>query len=227
MSLLTLQNIVFSWNPSSEPVLNFKDFSLSKGEKLLIRGPSGSGKSTILNLIAGLILPQKGSIRILGQEINTLSSSQRDQFRSDHLGFIFQNFNLIPYLDVMESVCLPLRFSENKRRKVSSLGMKEEARILLADLGLEGMESKNVQTLSTGQQQRVAVARALMGSPELIIADEPSSALDADAREAFLNLLFRECERSQSTLLYVSHDAGLEKYFDRHVSMSSFKESSL
>lgn len=217
---VVMQDVLFTWDRKSKPLLRFDEFSIKQGEKVLVRGPSGSGKSTILNLCAGLLVPQKGSVRMLGTDISTLTAAQRDHFRSDHTGFIFQLFNLIPYLSLIENVLLPLRFSKMKRAKIQN--PREEALRLLSALGLEDLLDQRVRTLSVGQQQRVAVARALMGSPELVIADEPSSALDAESRAAFLELLFRECERSKSSLLYVSHDPELEQFFDRTVPISYF-----
>ena len=220
---ISLRNLAFTWNPSSSKrLLEIETFQLKKGEKVLVRGQSGSGKSTLLNLIGGLLLPQAGQIQVLDTEINSLPASARDQFRSDHMGFIFQIFNLIPYLNVLENVLLPLSFSKHKRAKLKD--PHAEARRLLKALGLENLETQSVQKLSVGQQQRVAVARALIGSPEIVIADEPSSALDAETRKEFLNLLFQECERSGSSLLYVSHDPGLDSLFDRSVPIQSLSK---
>ncbi len=218
--IFAMQNVVFSWDKKSKPFLAFDEFSIQRGEKVLIRGPSGSGKSTLLNLVGGLLLPQRGTIDCLEKELTKMSSAERDQFRSDHMGFIFQIFNLIPYLNLLENVLLPLEFSKHKRSKIKDVN--EEAKRLLSSLGLEDLLYKKVQTLSVGQQQRVAVARALIGAPELVIADEPSSALDADTRKTFLDLLFRECERAKTSILYVSHDPHLESYFDRTLPISHF-----
>ncbi len=225
---LAMRHVLFSWDQKSAPLLDFDEFQAKPGEKVLIRGPSGSGKSTILNLIGGVMVPQRGAISILGTALNTLSGAQRDRFRSDHMGFIFQMFNLIPYLNVLENVLLPLHFSKHKLSKLQSAGKdpRVEAQRLLTALGMMEMLAKRVDTMSVGQQQRVAVTRALMGSPELIMADEPSSALDSETRSAFLELLFRECERSRTTLLYVSHDHGLETFFDRTVPITQFCKAS-
>lgn len=222
----SMKNILFTWDASSKPLLAFEEFSVKAGEKVLIRGPSGSGKSTILNLVGGLLLPQSGSVSVVDTDITKLSSARRDQFRSDHMGFIFQIFNLIPYLNILENVLLPLQFSKHKRSKFKT-DPKDEALRLLTALGLKAFAEQKVSTLSIGQQQRVAVARALMGSPELVIADEPSSALDAETRGIFLELLFRECERSKSSLIYVSHDPGLETYFDRTLPIEAFSSGGL
>lgn len=189
------------------------------GERLFVQGASGSGKSTLLSLLAGVVVPQQGSVNVLGEPLHALAPPRRDRFRADHLGYIFQQFNLVPYLTVLENVTLPCRFSRLRRARVKH--PDEEARRLLEHLGLSSDEliERPVTALSVGQQQRVAAARALMGSPQLIIADEPTSALDADNRESFIQLLFKECAREGSTLLFVSHDRTLAPLFDRTVTL--------
>ncbi len=195
---------------------------MKQGERLFIKGASGSGKSTLLNLLGGVMRPQRGEINVLGKTINTLSGSQRDIFRADHIGFIFQMFNLIPYLSVMENVILPLHFSKRRYHRIAECGApRQEASRLLAHLDLDEhvLQHRTVAELSVGQQQRVAAARALIGSPEIVIADEPTSSLDSDRREAFIRLLINECEAAGSTLLFVSHDSNLEGSFDRTVAL--------
>jgi putative ABC transport system ATP-binding protein len=198
--------------------------TVEPGEKLFLVGHSGSGKSTLLSLLAGVIVPQSGKLSVLGQDLSTLSSAQRDHFRADHVGFIFQLFNLIPYLSVVDNVLLPLRFSASRRQHVEQLHHDEvsEARRLLEHLGLKdpALLQRPVTDLSVGQQQRVAAARSLIGAPQLLIADEPTSALDPHHRQAFIELLFRECEEQGSTLLFVSHDHALGARFDRQIDMA-------
>jgi len=161
---------------------------------------------------------------VLGTEIKSLSSSARDSFRVDHIGFIFQLFNLLPYLSIEENVILPLSFSKirSKRAGRTKVDQVKEAQRLLKALGLgeQLAEKSPVTELSVGQQQRVAAARALIGNPELIIADEPTSALDADLRHSFLDLLFSECKKAGSTLLFVSHDSSLSELFKKKFSMN-------
>jgi putative ABC transport system ATP-binding protein len=174
-----------------------------------------------LSLLAGVVSPRTGTLRVLGQDIGRFGGAARDRFRADHIGFIFQMFNLIPYLSVMENVCLPCGFSARRRvRAIQSAGsVHNEALRLLSHLDMADalVLRRAVTALSVGQQQRVAAARAMMGAPELVIADEPTSSLDADRRLAFLRLLFRECTRNQSALILVSHDASLAPQFDRTV----------
>ena len=222
-AIINLNNVCFRWRNSSSMLLNIPDFQIKKHEHIFLQGPSGCGKSTLLSLIGGILISESGSLKVLGQEIWNLSRSARDAFRVDHIGFIFQLFNLLPYLSIEENVILPLRFSSirAKRAGITKLDQLNEAKRLLKALGLEEQQEEKspVIELSVGQQQRVAAARALIGSPELIIADEPTSALDTDLRYSFLELLFEECKKSGSTLLFVSHDSTLKDNFKFKISM--------
>ncbi|MCB1725697.1 MAG: ABC transporter ATP-binding protein [Gammaproteobacteria bacterium] len=192
---------------------------------MFLHGPSGSGKTTLLSLIGGVLRADAGTLRVLGHDLSALSGPRRDRFRADHIGFIFQMFNLIPYLSVVENVILPCRFSRQRRARAlrGSQSLETEALRLLGHLDMAdpALLRRPVTSLSVGQQQRVAAARALIGAPELLIADEPTSSLDAGRREAFIRLLFDECRQAGSTLVFVSHDAALEPLFDRTVRLSS------
>ena len=218
-----LENVLFSWKSGLSPTLDSMDLEVRHGERLFIGGPSGSGKTTLLGLFSGILVPQSGTVELLQTKINTMSSAARDRFRADHIGYIHQMFNLVPYLSVLENVTLPCRFSRRRlsRAQRHSATPSAEAQRLLAQLGLDSQMvlRKAVSELSVGQQQRVAAARALIGSPELIIADEPTSALDAANREAFIELLFKECGETGATLVFVSHDASLGPMFDRTVQL--------
>jgi putative ABC transport system ATP-binding protein len=218
---IELSDLRFRWRKELPEVLHIPEFEVSSGERVFIRGASGSGKSTLLSLLAGVNLPTSGEVSVLGESINRLSGVKRDHFRSDHIGFVFQLFNLIPYLSVLENVVLPCRFSRLRRQKATGSGkdLHDEAMRLLKhlDMAHEDLIHRPVTELSVGQQQRVATARALIGDPEIIIADEPTSALDTDMRQAFLKLLFQECEETNTTLLFVSHDRQLESLFQRHI----------
>jgi len=215
---IELSKLRFSWN-RTQVILNIDHLCIKHGERIFIAGPSGSGKTTLLNLIAGITVPQSGMVNVSGQQMNSLGGAARDRFRADHIGFIFQMFNLVPYLSVVENVTLPCRFSALRRNRAvsQSASVENEAVRLLKKLGLDEKTAiwQPATELSVGQQQRVAAARALIGSPDIIIADEPTSSLDQAHREAFIQLLFKECNPKTNTIVFVSHDMSLEKLFDR------------
>ncbi|MBA1280012.1 ABC transporter ATP-binding protein [Stutzerimonas stutzeri] len=226
--LLELNELGFAW-PNQAELLDIPKFELERNQSLFLKGPSGSGKTTLLGLIGGVQKAQRGTVRLLGSDLATLSSGARDRYRVDHTGYIFQQFNLLPFLSVAENVSLPCRFStlraERARQRHGSVAQATAS--LLAHLGLsEALFERRAEALSIGQQQRVAAARALIGQPELVIADEPTSALDADSREAFLQLLFAECREAGSSLLFVSHDQSLAPLFDRSLSLSDLNRAS-
>ncbi|CUS57402.1 MULTISPECIES: ABC transporter ATP-binding protein [unclassified Hyphomonas] len=223
--IVSISNLSFAWTPGNE-VLDISDFQLKAGERLFLRGASGSGKSTLLGIIAGVLEAGSGEVIVLGQDLATLEPAARDRLRADHLGVIFQMFNLVPYLSVIGNVTLPLRFSPKRRAAING-NEDDEARRLLSRLGLtdETLLARRVSDLSVGQQQRVAAARALIGGPEIVIADEPTSALDADARDQFIDLLSEEARRTGAALLFVSHDAGLATHFDRAVDLGEINRA--
>lgn len=214
---IDLRDIRFRWKPSNPPALELDRFTVAHGEHVFVEGPSGSGKSTLLSLLAGIVTPDQGTVELLGHRLNALSGPKRDQFRADHMGYIFQLFNLVPYLSILENVTLPCHFSAKRKRQAAD--PRAEAERLLDHLGLSDprLKTRPVTELSVGQQQRVAAARALIGSPEILIADEPTSSLDQAHREAFLSLLFQECATRKTTVVFVSHDTTLAPAFDRTV----------
>jgi putative ABC transport system ATP-binding protein len=223
---IELQAVEFSWK-GQERLLDVERLTIERGERVFLKGPSGSGKSTLLGLIGGVLTPLSGTVSLLGTSLSSLDASGRDRFRGEHLGFIFQMFNLIPYLTVRENVLLPLQFSAARRRRLADLAPATEVLRLLEALGLrrQGLLDRQVTQLSIGQQQRVAAARALIGRPEILVADEPTSALDADTRASFLRLLMNECRAFETTLLFVSHDSSLSGLFDRALAMSDINRA--
>lgn len=229
--VVEITSLQFRWQAQAPVVLALDSLSIAPGERVFIEGPSGSGKSTLLSLLAGVTVPQQGEISVLGRRLDGLSSVQRDHFRAHHIGYIFQMFNLIPYLSMVENVILPCRFSKARHDKAlqRSPSLEAEAMRLLEHLDMVQADllQRSVTALSVGQQQRVAAARALMGAPELLIADEPTSALDADRREAFVRLLFQECGQSGSSLVFVSHDVSLEGLFDRTIRLAELNTAGI
>jgi len=214
-----IRGLRFSYTPGPL-VLQIPELTLDGGSRTFLFGPSGSGKTTLLGLLAGVLQADEGRVVVLGQDLSSLASAGRDTFRASHIGYIFQSFNLIPYLSVLDNIALPVRMSARRRSRLGSAGVREAAVGLAEQLQIAGLLDKPVTQLSVGQQQRVAACRALIGSPELVIADEPTSSLDFDRREAFLDLLFGECERTGATLVFVSHDRSLEGMFSHRVSLS-------
>src|SRR5690554_6520420 len=213
-SVLIIESLSFAWPGQDEAVLVIDRFSIDAGERIFLHGPSGSGKSTLLAAIAALVQPQAGRTVLSGQDLSALSRGGRDRFRADHLGVIFQQFNLLPWLNLIDNVALPSRFSPPRARR--SGNVRAEAAELLDAMGLDAaLWDRRADRLSVGQQQRVAAARALIGRPALVLADEPTSALDADHRDRFLDLLFARVQAANSALLFVSHDRALAPRFDR------------
>ena len=227
-ALIELSDLSFGW-PGQPVLLDIPAFRLEPGQSLFLKGPSGSGKTTLLGLLGGVQKADRGTIRLLGQALSELSAGARDRFRVDHTGYIFQQFNLLPFLSVRENVELPCHFSKLRASRAAQRhgSVENAARTLLAHLGLKdpALLERRADALSIGQQQRVAAARALIGQPELVIADEPTSALDADAREAFIQLLFAECREAGASLLFVSHDQSLAPLFDRYLSLSELNRA--
>ncbi len=223
-SALSLTHVDFTWPGHPSFRLRLADFHVVRGQKVLLLGESGSGKSTLLSLIGGILVPDSGCISVDGHDVVRLSAPARDLFRAEHIGVIFQQFNLLPYATPLDNILLPLRFAPMRRQRVGDA--KKEALRLTHALGLpqDLIAHQQAGSLSVGQQQRVAVARALIGKPSLIMADEPTSALDAGSQSAFLDLLFQQCDEAGSTLLMVSHDDRLAARFDQTVSMAEIAE---
>ncbi|WP_421912098.1 ATP-binding cassette domain-containing protein [Marinobacter sp.] len=215
---LLISELTFRWD-RTQTGIRYPDVTLNSGEHLFLRGPSGSGKSTLLSLLGGLIVPNSGRLELLGTDLASLTSGQRDRFRADHMGVIFQQFNLVPYLSTLNNVTLPCRLSQKRRARALS-SPATEAKSLLTALGIpQSHWHRRVTTLSVGQQQRVAAARALTGAPELILADEPTSALDSDNRDRFIELLLGLAAEKHSSVVFVSHDKSLAHRFNHQLAL--------
>ncbi|MBC7184784.1 MAG: ABC transporter ATP-binding protein [Marinobacter sp.] len=215
---MEVNGLGFSWDPA-QSALSFPDITLKRGEHLFLHGPSGSGKSTLLSLLAGMLRPTSGSVRVLGTDIHKLGAGARDQFRADHMGVIFQQFNLVPYLNTRANVTLPCGLSDLRRQRTEPSPAGEAERLLAALSIPEDHWQRKVTRLSIGQQQRIAAARALIGAPGLILADEPTSALDGDNRDRFLELLLDLARRHNTSVLFVSHDHSLAHHFGNQLEL--------
>ena len=218
-NIVKIESLRFQWSKNN----NFKIFvpklEVGRGKKVLFLGESGSGKTTLLSLICGFLEPLSGSISINDKIISDLTSTNKDAYRSDNIGIIFQQFNLLPYANVIDNIILPLYFSKQRSKKVEN--KINVAMNLCNQLRLpESILNQKASNLSVGQQQRVAVARALIGSPSIIVADEPTSSLDTEAQKLFLDLMFDQISKNSSTLLMVSHDKSLTNYFDQVIDIN-------
>lgn len=205
-----IKNLIFSYGET--PVIDLPQLEIKESEFVFLFGPSGSGKSTLLELMAGVLKSQAGELRVCGQALHSMSLSELDHFRSENVGYIFQSFNLIPYLSVLENIILPFLFQKTELDQ-------NALTTLTKSLGLTSFLNRPVSQLSVGQQQRVAVARALIKKPKIILADEPTSALDYNHRENFLKILFELCRVQKTSVLFVSHDLSIAKLFDRSISL--------
>ncbi|SEA89264.1 ABC transporter ATP-binding protein [Variovorax sp. YR216] len=218
-SVLSAESLRFQWPGAKAPCIDIERLDIAAGEAVFLHGPSGCGKSTLLSLLAGVLVAQHGRTTLLGHDWAALSGASRDRLRVAHVGYIFQQFNLLPYLSVLDNVLLPCRFSARRMAQAAREGTAQaQAEHLLAQMGLDSsLWRRQALQLSVGQQQRVAAARALIGHPEVVIADEPTSALDEDRREAFLDVLLSACEANRSALVFVSHDQRIAERFARHI----------
>ena len=217
-----LDQIVFSYPQQRDyNIIEINELTLEAGKKYFIHGPSGSGKSTFLNLLSGMVSPSSGEITVLTERLDKLSARQRDRFRAQNIGYIYQQFNLIPYLDALENIKLASYFDKSKaHHNVEHTAMK-----LLTKLNISPVDwTKPAQQLSVGQQQRVGIARAMINQPKLIIADEPTSSLDQNAIDNFMNLLIELCDKNKTTLVFVSHDKTLETFFDFSLELADFNK---
>lgn len=223
---IQISQMCYTWEGQDSPIIAIDEWRLAMGETLFLYGPSGSGKSTLLNLLSGILVPQQGSIQIMGESFSNLSSRKRDNFRAAHLGVIFQQFNLIPYLSVAENIDLAVQFAQKKKNDL--VVTREHLQQLLKRLSLPVQILDNAAgSLSVGQQQRVAIARALVHKPGLLIADEPTSALDSDSRDEFIQLFLEMANEYGSSVVFVSHDRSLSKYFHSQKSIHTFQQHNM
>ena len=222
MNAIDIKNVEFTYSTKPEKtILRITHWSVKQGEQMLIHGCSGSGKSTLLDLVCGISLPNTGSVCVLGEQLNKLNSRQRDKYRALHIGYIFQRFNLIEYLSAIDNIKLAHHFAS----KANSSTLTSYIKDLLATLNVDSDDwYRPISQLSVGQQQRVGIARALINKPQLIIADEPTSSLDQTAIEKFMSLLISICQKQGTTLLFVSHDMSLKKYFNSSLALSDINQ---
>jgi putative ABC transport system ATP-binding protein len=225
-----LEGVRFAY-PGGPVIVGIDEMAIVAGHRVFLHGPSGSGKTTLLSLISGVLVAQQGTVSVLGKPLGQLSAGARDTLRGSSIGYIFQGFNLIPYLTVAENIALPCRLHAARKRRIEAATLDGEVARLARRLDIHAQLHSPVTRLSTGQQQRVAIARALIGAPALVIADEPTSALDTDRRDAFLALLIEATSEAkqradeETTLLFVSHDRTLAAHFDQTLSLGEINQA--
>jgi len=208
-------------NGSNLEVLNIGQLALPAGSYTVLKGPSGSGKTTLLNLIAGVAVPTAGTIRVYDTEIFALPEPQRDRFRAQHIGYVFQTFNLLAAFSALENVMLAMLFTH----AIPKRQQRQRAGELLSRLGLSMRLSHKPQHLSRGEQQRVAIARALANNPPLILADEPCASLDANTAREVLAAFLTVCREERKTLCIVSHDATVLGAADQILDMTDINRA--
>ena len=219
-TILALRDVRKAYrSPEGEtvPILDVPSFDLEAGQQVALRGISGSGKTTLLNVIAGILVPDAGSVCLAGTEITALSEARRDDFRARHLGYVFQSFNLLPGLSALDNLLLAMRLGQGAD--------VARARALLARMGLKDRESYRPEQLSVGQRQRVAVARALVNKPQLVLADEPTGNLDAAHAQNALKLIREVCAEEGVALLLVSHDPEILEQFEHGVDLAELNRA--
>jgi len=221
MSAIKISNLQYLWPESDDLTIDIPALQVDRKGSVFLQGASGSGKSTLLSLLAGTLKASSGALEVLGTDLNSLSPRQRDRFRAEHIGIVFQQFNLIPFLTVLGNLKLASRFVNQ-----SGEATEQRARELLESLRLDpAILERRADRLSVGQQQRVAIARAFINEPEILLADEPTSALDAEARDLFMNLLMSVREATDCTLIFASHDSSLARFFDSKLVLSEVNRS--
>ena len=216
--MITISSLEFRY-PGTDFLLRIPDFRLGTQEKVAVIGPSGSGKTTLLNLVAGILVPEQGTVQCGGSEVSALSDAARRDFRITRIGFIFQDFELLEYLNVLDNVLHPYRITGALKL---TREVRERAGELLQQMGLGDKLQRGVERLSQGEKQRVAICRALLPSPQLVLADEATGNLDPRNKGHILDLLFEAVEAHGATLLAVTHDHELLPRFDRTVDFNDF-----
>lgn len=217
--MIDIQGLSFQY-PKTDFRLAVERLQIEAGQRVAVVGPSGSGKTTLLNLISGISVPQAGRVEVAGQTVSALSNAQRRDFRAGSIGFIFQQFELIEYLSLLDNILLPFMINRSLRLDAAVI---RRAGDLAASMGLRDKLSRKIRRLSQGEQQRVAICRALVTEPPLLLADEPTGNLDPRNKGLTIQLLFDFCHRQKATLVVVTHDLGIVGDFDRQIDFAQFR----
>ena len=225
MTAISIKNLEYTWRGANSPIVQIPEFQVATGESVFLRGASGSGKSTLLGLMAGTLAAPPNSVNILGTDLASLSARKRDRFRAEHIGMVFQQFNLIPFMTVLGNIRLAARFAKGANADQDT---EQRAAQLIESLQLPpDYLHRRADRLSVGQQQRVAIARAFINKPEIILADEPTSALDADAKDHFVRLLLSIRDTTGCAVVFASHDNSLADFFETRVALADINKAQL
>jgi putative ABC transport system ATP-binding protein len=219
--VIEIDSLDFTY-PGAEFILRVPALHVAPGEKVAVIGPSGSGKTTLLNLVAGILVPQQGRVDCADVQVSALGDRQRRDFRISTIGFVFQDFELLDYLDVRDNILHPYRITRALRLTTE---VSERAAGLAEQMGIGDKLRRRIDHLSQGEKQRVAICRALLPSPRLVLADEATGNLDPRNKAHILELLFRSVETHDATLLAVTHDHELLPHFDRIVDFNDFRSA--
>ena len=217
--MINIRSLEFHYR-YGEFCLSVPEFRVTRGEKVAVIGPSGSGKTTLLNLIAGIFTPVSGTVSVDNTEVSTLNDAQRRDFRITNIGFVFQDFELLDYLNVLDNILHPYRIT---RALTLDNAVRTRTVILAETMGIADKLKRFANDLSQGEKQRAAICRALLPHPKLILADEATGNLDPENKTLILDLLFQAVEEHDATLLAVTHDHELLKRFDRVVDFQDFR----
>ncbi len=217
--MIQLNELRFRY-PRSAFQLELPDLKIEQGEKVAVVGPSGCGKTTLLNLIAGINVPDAGSVAINDQVTSRLSDAKRRDFRISQFGMVFQQFELVDYLDLLNNILLPFLINSSL---TLDRNVRQRARQLAAEMGLEDKLKRRPDQLSQGEKQRGAICRALVTEPQIVLADEPTGNLDPRNKQVILDLMFRQVEKNRQTLVVVTHDMSILEGMDRVLDFESFR----
>lgn len=219
--MIQLKDIQFHY-PKSDFRLKIDELQFDNESKTAIIGPSGFGKTTMLNLIAGILMPNQGDIQIDGTSINQLSDKERRNYRINNIGFVFQDFRLIPYLNVLDNILIPFRINNTLKPDSESIDLAKE---IADDLNIGNLILNYPEKLSHGERQRVAIARALINKPKVILADEPTGNLDPENKDHIKQLLFDIVQKYNATLITVTHDHEMLSGYEQVIDFKNFKKS--